>query len=180
MSEPDLDPAQNERLRAACEELLRSRYKTRKALAKMIGIAPASLTTFLGRKNGASHYTAERVAEILKRPVDELIGPRAPRSQRPAASVAETELDAAIREAKAIRAPDLPEGVSPAAIDAVLALFRGHPPDKDRLWWLDLFVKEQRHINAAAPTPKRGRPRRPETSETAPESAKPSRRTANE
>jgi transcriptional regulator with XRE-family HTH domain len=69
----DLTPEQNERVRAALRELA-MQFRSQGALAKRLGIAPASLSRLLGGKFGASLELAGMVATMLGVEVVTLLG----------------------------------------------------------------------------------------------------------
>lgn len=72
-------PFQNERLRLA---MLAYRDEhcggSTSRLAKLLKRSQPALSTFLNKKTGASYVTADRFAEKLGRPVNEILGPAGP------------------------------------------------------------------------------------------------------
>lgn len=73
---PHLSPQQNSRLRAAMQDLYEHEYQRNATwLARALGLRQPTVTEFMRGRGGASFDTAKKVAAILKKPVDKVIGP---------------------------------------------------------------------------------------------------------
>ncbi len=71
-----LSPQQNERLRAAMIEVWETNFdRNASALARVLGLRQPTVSEFIRGRGGASYDTAKRFAMILKKTVDEIIGP---------------------------------------------------------------------------------------------------------
>lgn len=71
-----LSPAQNDRLRAAMKRFLKENPAINETeFAGLLGIKQPSVSRFLNVKGGAAFSTAVSFAKIVKRKVDDIIGP---------------------------------------------------------------------------------------------------------
>lgn len=68
------DP-QNERLRLAIREYQAKAGLNDRELAGLLGVEGGSFSRFINRRGGAAFSTAQAAAKLLKRKVDELLGP---------------------------------------------------------------------------------------------------------
>jgi len=72
----DLSEEQNEMLRSAVKEQLCKLVPKQLHLSKLLGVSQGNLSNFLDGRKGGSAALALRVAFILDRPVEELLGVR--------------------------------------------------------------------------------------------------------
>lgn len=71
----DFSPAQNERLRQAMHNWRRRFRKNQQELAEAMGVKSPSLSRFVNRNGGCRRDTAEKLAELLGRSVEDIAGP---------------------------------------------------------------------------------------------------------
>src|SRR4051812_22662295 len=74
MPRPGLSPEQNERVRGFVRQLLREHDDNQGALARKLGITQPGVSSFLSRRVGTTYFMVERVAELLKIPIWEVLG----------------------------------------------------------------------------------------------------------
>jgi hypothetical protein len=72
----DLSDEQNEKLRSAVREHLCSRVPKQLHLSKLLAVSQGNLSSFLEGKKGGSAALALRVAFLLDRPVEDILGVR--------------------------------------------------------------------------------------------------------
>jgi transcriptional regulator with XRE-family HTH domain len=72
----DLSNEQNERLRATVKQQLCSLVPKQRHLSRLLGVSQGNVSDFLDGKKGGSAALALRVAFLLDRPVEEILGVR--------------------------------------------------------------------------------------------------------
>ncbi len=134
---------QNERIRAAAQELL-GRYGSQANLAASLGLKQPSLSSYLlGRYNAGPHLM-KRVAELRGMTVDELLG--------------ETQtvepVDRYSNRTMAVRVARL-DGLAEPAVQAILSVVLQSERDLPIIEWIDAIRDEVRRQQRFASEPER-------------------------
>jgi plasmid maintenance system antidote protein VapI len=128
----DLGHAQNVRLRAVVKSELLNRIPTQLHLAPLLGMHQGNLSRFLDGKVGVGAIVAIRIAFLLNRPLDEVLGIDS------TATLSDSEEDRYPSRILAARSAYL-DGVPLEQIQSVLGSSLKYDEDPGAQWWLKLM-----------------------------------------